>query len=59
VPCLFGIVHTVFAMKALGNVMYTNATGYAVIVVAIYIVMQLLYFLLARKTYLSKVMRNA
>jgi len=58
VPCFVGIVHTMFAMKALGNLLSTSAMQYSLVVVGIYIVMQSLYFLVARRSYLSKITRS-
>lgn len=59
VPCVIGIIHTIFAMKALGNAMKTNVFGYVMIVAAIYFVMQFFYFLFARRSYMKKLFQNA
>jgi len=59
VPCLIGIVHTAFAMKALGNVLNVNTVVYGAIVIAIYIAMQLIYFMFARRSYMKKLLRQA
>jgi len=58
VPCVVGIVHTMFAMKALGNLLYTSALQYSLVVVAIYIVMQSLYFFAARRSYLNRIIKS-
>ncbi|WP_409344117.1 ABC transporter permease [Paenibacillus sp. MBLB4367] len=58
VPCVVGIVHTMFAMKALGNILMTDAWLYALVVIGIYIVMQSLYFLAARRSYLNKIVKG-
>lgn len=58
VPCAVGIVHTMFAMKALGNLLETSAMQYSLAVVAIYVVMQSLYFLTARRSYLNRIIKS-
>ncbi|RAV20219.1 ABC transporter permease [Paenibacillus contaminans] len=58
VPCVVGIVHTMFAMKALGNLLFTSAMLYALVVIGIYIVMQSVYFLAARRSYLNKIVKG-
>ncbi|GFN34074.1 ABC transporter permease [Paenibacillus xylaniclasticus] len=58
VPCLVGIVHTMFAMKSLGNLLSVSALQYSLVVVGIYIVMQSLYFFAARRSYLNKITKS-
>ncbi|PWV92082.1 putative ABC transport system permease protein [Paenibacillus cellulosilyticus] len=58
VPCAVGIVHTMFAMKALGNLLSTSAMQYSLVVVGIYIIMQSLYFFAARRSYLSRIIKS-
>ncbi|MBD3922650.1 ABC transporter permease [Paenibacillus sp. PR3] len=58
VPCVVGIVHTMFAMKALGNLLSTSAMQYSLVVVGIYIVMQSLYFFAARRSYLNRIIQS-
>ncbi|WP_127531769.1 ABC transporter permease [Paenibacillus kobensis] len=58
VPCLVGIVHTMFAMKSLGNLLVVSAMQYSLVVVGIYIVMQSLYFFAARRSYLNKIAKS-
>jgi len=57
VPCVVGIMHTMFAMKSLDNVLpSSSAVLYSLIVIAIYLVMQAAYFFFARSSYMRKVM---
>ncbi|MDK8179291.1 ABC transporter permease [Paenibacillus sp. UMB4589-SE434] len=57
-PCVVGSVHTMFAMKTLSNLLLENIMGYASTIVCAFIVMQFIYFLAARRTYLKKIMQE-
>lgn len=59
IPCLVGIVHALFAMMALDNMMESSNWLYSFVVIGIYIVMQTLYFLLASGTYMKTMLRGA
>jgi putative ABC transport system permease protein len=59
IPCLVGIVHALFAMVALDNMMDSSNWLYSFVVIGIYIVMQTLYFLLASGTYMGTMLRGA
>lgn len=58
-PCIVGSVHTLFALKTLSNLVYSNMMGYALTVVSMFVVMQTLFFLAARKTYMRKILEEA
>lgn len=58
-PCLVGIVHLSFAMKALGNILNINVAMYAAIVCVIFLIMQTGYFLTARRTYMRFILRES
>lgn len=59
IPCLVGIVHALFAMISLDNLMDTSNWIYSFVVIGIFIGMQTLYFLLASGTYMKTMMRGA
>ncbi|MFM1651890.1 ABC transporter permease [Brevibacillus sp. B_LB10_24] len=59
IPCVVGIVHTLFAMKSLSNLLGGNIWPYALLVVAIYIVMQSAYFFVTRRSYMKKITSEA
>lgn len=59
VPCLIGIVHALFAMVSLDNMMSSSNWLYSFVVIGVYIVMQTLYFLLASGTYMKTMLRGA
>lgn len=59
IPCLVGIVHALFAMAALDNMMESSNWLYSFVVIGVYIVMQTLYFLLASGTYMKTMLRGA
>jgi putative ABC transport system permease protein len=59
IPCLVGIVHALFAMVALDNMLDSSNWLYSFVVIGIYIVMQTLYFLLASGTYMGTMLRGA
>ncbi|GIM46204.1 putative ABC transporter permease YvcS [Collibacillus ludicampi] len=58
VPCIVGIIHMMFAMKSLGNLLSSNVIPYAFVVILIFIVMQSLYFFAARRTYMKKILQE-
>lgn len=57
-PCIVGSAHTLFALKTLSNLVYSNMMGYALTVVSMFVVMQALFFLAARKTYMRKILEE-
>ncbi|MCY9514765.1 ABC transporter permease [Paenibacillus apiarius] len=57
-PCLVGSMHTMFAMKTLSNLMMTNVMWYALIVVGMFVLMQTIYFLAARRAYMKKILEE-
>ncbi|MCR8843220.1 ABC transporter permease [Paenibacillus sp. SC116] len=57
-PCMIGSLHTIFAMKTLSNITNVNALSYGLTIVLIFIVMQALYFLASRKTYLRIILQG-
>ncbi|CAM3002070.1 ABC transporter permease [Paenibacillus sediminis] len=59
VPCVVGAIHAAFAMKALSNILFFNVWTYAGIVLLVYLAMQTVYFLVARHTYLKKIIQGA
>ncbi|MDQ0060726.1 ABC transporter permease [Paenibacillus harenae] len=59
VPCVVGIVHTLFAMMALDNLMESSNWIYSFVVIGIYIAMQSIYFLFACGSYMKSMLRGA
>lgn len=59
VPCVVGIVHTLFAMKSLDNLMESSNWIYSFVVIGIYIAMQTIYFLFACGNYMKSMLRGA
>ncbi|CAH1190020.1 ABC transporter permease protein YxdM [Paenibacillus plantiphilus] len=59
VPVAVGIVHTFFAMKALGNLIMMDVWHYAGVIVGIYIIMQTLYFAVACTNYMRRLLKAA
>ncbi|NOU91635.1 FtsX-like permease family protein [Paenibacillus sp. LMG 31456] len=57
IPCLVGVVHALFAFRALGNVLSINSMLYGFVVIAIYIMMQGVYFFITRRQYLKHLTR--
>ncbi len=51
-PFSMGAVHTVFALRALGSLVAVDVIGYALLVVGLYALVQGVFFLLTRSTYL-------
>lgn len=58
VPVLVGGVHAAFAFKALKNVSGYNVWFYGFTVAGVYLLMQLVYFFIARHTYLRILVRK-
>lgn len=58
VPCIVGIIHTIFSMKSLSNLLAIDVRNYAIVVFVAFLAMQTLYFWTARKTYLRRIMRE-
>jgi putative ABC transport system permease protein len=58
IPFFVGSVHTAFAMKALGNVLMSNIWGYALTVLAIYFLMQTVYYMLAKRMYFREIVKG-
>lgn len=58
IPFFVGSVHTAFAMKALGNALMSNIWGYALTVVAIYFLMQTVYYMLAKRMYFREIVKG-
>ncbi|MDF2960974.1 MAG: transporter permease [Paenibacillus sp.] len=54
IPCLVGIVHALFAIRALGNVLSVNVMMYGLVVIGIYVLMQGAYFFITRRLYLKQ-----
>lgn len=59
IPCVVGISHALFAMRALDNIMNTSNWIYSFVVIGIYIGMQTLYFLLASGSYMKSMLRGS
>ncbi|MDQ6419858.1 ABC transporter permease [Paenibacillus sp. LHD-117] len=58
IPCIVGIIHALFAMVSLDNMMGSSNWLYSFVVIGIYIVMQTLYFLLASGTYMKSMLKG-
>lgn len=58
VPVLVGAIHAAFAFKALQNLMGSNVWPYGSTVAAVFLLMQLTYFGIARRTYMRIVTRR-
>lgn len=59
VPVVVGILHALFAMKALDNMMDSSNWIYSFVVIGIYIAMQTIYFLVACSSYMKTMLRGA
>lgn len=59
IPCIVGISHALFAMRALDNIMNTSNWFYSFVVIGIYVGMQTLYFLLASGSYMKSMLRGS
>ena len=55
-PCVVGLIHSAFAMKALSNLLRISTWGYASTVAGIFIGVQFVYFVAAKRNYLRRVM---
>ncbi|AJY75770.1 FtsX-like permease family protein [Paenibacillus beijingensis] len=58
VPCLVGIGHSLFALKALGDLLAAPVWMYGLLVIGIYVVMQTVYFLFSCSTYIHSIRRG-
>ncbi|MCU6709813.1 ABC transporter permease [Paenibacillus sp. J5C_2022] len=58
IPCAVGISHALFAMQSLDNMMEMSNWTYSFVVIGIYIAMQLLYFLIASRSYMKSVLQE-
>ncbi|KKC47494.1 MULTISPECIES: ABC transporter permease [unclassified Paenibacillus] len=56
-PCLLGIVHSVFAMFALGTLIGTPVWMYGLIIMGIYILLQGVYFLISCTAYTRSILK--
>src|SRR5690606_41250139 len=54
-PCIVGIIHALFAMLALDSLLGETYWMYAMIVFGIYVVMQIIYFIIASNSYLHSI----
>lgn len=50
-PFAVGLLHSVFAIMSLSNLLQNNLTGYFVFIAGIYLLLQLIYFAFARTVY--------
>lgn len=58
VPFIIGAIHALFAFKMLNNIqVFGMIWGYGGIVIGIFFLMQLVYFLITRKTYINRLLR--
>lgn len=53
IPCIVGVVHALFAMKSLENIINSSTWLYSFVVFGIFLVMQFIYFLLASSSYMK------
>ncbi|TVX93517.1 FtsX-like permease family protein [Paenibacillus agilis] len=58
VPCIVGIIHASFAMKAMDNVLQLAHWSYSFGVICIYVAMQTIYFLVTCHDYMNNVLRS-
>ncbi|WP_051217633.1 ATP-binding cassette domain-containing protein [Paenibacillus assamensis] len=58
VPCIVGIIHASFAMKAMDNVLQLAHWSYSFGVICIYIAMQTIYFLVTCHDYMNHVVHS-
>lgn len=56
VPCVVGIVHALFAMYALSNILGDSVFAYSSIVFVVYVAMQAAYFAISCSTYMKSIM---
>ncbi|TKH45525.1 FtsX-like permease family protein [Paenibacillus sp. FSL R10-2782] len=59
VPCIVGILHALFAMKALENILTYSNWSYSFVVIGVYLIMQTIYFLLTCHDYMKSMMKGA
>lgn len=58
VPVVVGMLHAAFAYKTLGNLLGSSVWQYGVVVMAVYTMMQVLYFALTRKAYMKQLAQS-
>lgn len=58
VPSIIGIIHALFALKALDNLLMTSNWSYSFIIILVFLLLQLIYFLFAYNNYLKSI-RNS
>jgi putative ABC transport system permease protein len=58
VPVLVGVIHAAFAFKALQSVMGANVWFYGSTVAGVFVLMQLVYFVVTRQTYMRIITRR-
>lgn len=54
-PCLVGIIHALFALKALNNLLMVSNWIYSFVIIGIYMAMQTIYFLAASNSYIKSI----
>ncbi|REK76876.1 FtsX-like permease family protein [Paenibacillus paeoniae] len=54
-PCLVGIVHALVALKALNNLLMVSNWLYSFVIIGIYVIMQVIYFLVACNSYMRSI----
>ncbi|RCX23706.1 putative ABC transport system permease protein [Fontibacillus phaseoli] len=54
-PCLLGIVHALFALKALNNLLLVSNWIYSFVIIGIYLAMHTIYFLVACNSYMRSI----
>ncbi|UHA73485.1 FtsX-like permease family protein [Paenibacillus sp. 481] len=57
-PCIVGIIHALFAMKAVDNLLQLSNWNYSLFVIGIYMAMQTIYFLVTCHDYMKHVWRS-
>ncbi|WP_195571234.1 FtsX-like permease family protein [Paenibacillus sp. 1001270B_150601_E10] len=57
-PCIIASIHTIFAMKTLSNLLFTNIIGYSMYVIFVYVLVQFVYFIAVRESYLHKIRKQ-
>ncbi|WP_152393275.1 FtsX-like permease family protein [Paenibacillus guangzhouensis] len=54
-PCCVGILHALFALKALNNLLMVSNWIYSFVIIGIYLVMQTIYFFVACNSYMRSI----
>ncbi|KAF6626194.1 serine hydrolase [Paenibacillus sp. EKM208P] len=55
IPSIVGIIHALFALKALDNLLMTSNWGYSFIIIGVFLLLQFVYFLVAYSNYLKSI----